>query len=140
VVVALTSEDLPRIHGDPMRLAQLFDNLVSNAIKFSLRGGGVQVLLHPDNGSVVLEVTDNGIGIPVSEQGHVFESFFRASNAAAQAIQGAGLGLSIVKMIVDAHGGSITFTSAEGEGTSFRIAFPRTPESAGQGRVGDQAA
>ncbi|MEX2103643.1 MAG: ATP-binding protein, partial [Gaiellaceae bacterium] len=93
--------------------------------------GRVDVRTYAKNGHVMLEVADKGIGIPVSEQHYVFERFFRGSNAAERVIPGTGLGLSIAKMIVDTHGGSITFESDEGEGTTFRIELPLETESAG---------
>ena len=77
-----------------------------------------------ENGNVVLEVADHGIGIPAEQQQHLFQRFFHGSNAAERAIQGTGIGLSIVKAIVDAHGGSIAVESREGAGTTFRVAFP----------------
>ena len=130
VVVVLASDELPPIIGDKARLAQLLDNLVSNAIKFSCAEGRVLIRLYPESGHAVLEVADTGLGIPVSEQEHVFERFFRSSNATEQAIPGAGLGLSIAQMIVEAHGGLMSFASKEGEGTTFRVELPLQPQSA----------
>jgi signal transduction histidine kinase len=130
VTMVLASDELPAVTGDRARLAQLLDNLVSNAIKFSSRGGRVLLRLYAENGHVVLEVADNGIGIPAAEKPQVFERFFRSSNAAERAIQGTGLGLSIAKMIVEAHGGSISFQSEEGEGTTFRVEIPLAADSA----------
>jgi signal transduction histidine kinase len=72
----------------------------------------------------VIEVSDTGMGIPAAEQDRLFERFFRTSTATAQAIQGTGLGLTISKAIAEAHGGRISFTSVEGEGTTFRIELP----------------
>lgn len=134
VELVLARGESPALEGDPARLAQLLDNLVSNAIKFSPAGGRVDVRTYVENGHVVLEVADKGIGIPVSEQRQVFQRFFRGSNAAERVIPGTGLGLSIAKMIVDTHGGSITFESDEGEGTTFRIELPLRTEAAA-GRV-----
>jgi PAS domain S-box-containing protein len=124
VEVVLEGDAVAGLQGDPSRLTQLLDNLVSNAIKFSSEGGQVAVRTISENGNVVLEVADHGIGIPAEQQQHLFQRFFRGSNAAERAIQGTGIGLSIVKAIVDAHGGSIAVESREGEGTTFRVAFP----------------
>jgi PAS domain S-box-containing protein len=110
--------------GDRGRLGQLLDNFVSNAIKFTPAGGGVEVRLSVDAGTALLEVSDNGMGIPADEQERLFERFFRSSTATAQAIQGTGLGLTISKAIAEAHGGRITFTSVENEGTTFHIELP----------------
>ena len=114
---------LPRIQGDRARLAQVLDNLVSNAIKFTPRGGRVEVRLLEENGSAVLEVEDSGLGIPEAEQAQLFERFFRSSTATAQAIPGTGLGLTITKAIVDRHGGLIEVESADDQGTTVRVGF-----------------
>ncbi len=114
----------PVVDGDPDRLAQLVENLVSNAIKFMPGGGRVDVRLASEDGRAVLEVEDAGLGIPAGEQQHLFERFFRSSTARTAAIQGTGLGLTIAKAIVDAHGGTISFASEEGAGTVFRVGLP----------------
>jgi signal transduction histidine kinase len=114
------------ISGDAMRLAQVADNLISNAIKFSPHGGIVRVAISDREAGVVLSVSDTGIGIPEDEQAAVFARFHRAKAATDNAIQGTGLGLAIVKATVEAHGGEITFTSEVGVGTTFNAAFPRT--------------
>lgn len=140
VELVLAGGESPALEGDPARLAQLLDSLVSNAIKFSPAGSRVDVRTYAKNGHVVLEVADKGIGIPVSEQHYVFQRFFRGSNATERVIPGTGLGLSIAKMIVDTHGGSITFESDEGEGTTFRIEFPLAAEAAVGQAEGAEAA
>jgi PAS domain S-box-containing protein len=114
------------IPGDPARLAQVLDNLISNAIKFTLTGGRVTVRVARDADLAVLEVEDTGMGIPVEEQQHLFDRFFRARGAGEKAIPGTGLGLSIAQAIAHAHAGSISVTSTEGIGTSFRIELPLT--------------
>jgi len=114
------------VDGDPGRLAQLIDNLVSNAVKFTPAGGDVVVRAGEDGaGSVVLEVTDSGIGIPEDEQPHLFDRFFRSSNAVAKAIPGTGLGLYITRAIAHAHGGEIEVESLEGSGSRFVLTLPR---------------
>ena len=124
VDLILTAEGLPTIAGDRARLAQLLDNLISNAVKFTPAGGRVDLRVFADDGKAVVEVHDTGIGIPASEQVRLFERFFRASSATEQAIQGTGLGLSIAKAISEAHGGTIAVASEEGEGTTFRVELP----------------
>jgi signal transduction histidine kinase len=124
VEVVLEGDPVAGLEADPSRLTQLLDNLISNAIKFSFEGGQVAVRTVSENGNVILEVADHGIGIPAGQQQHLFQRFFRGSNAAERAIQGTGIGLSIVKAIVDAHGGSIAVESREGAGTTFRVALP----------------
>ncbi len=123
--VGLTLEAEPTcIDGDPARLAQLIDNLVSNAIKFTEPGGTVTVRVRREADAAVLEVSDSGIGIPADEQDQLFERFFRSSNARRAAIQGTGLGLVIVRAIADAHGGTVSIESAERVGTTFRVDLP----------------
>jgi PAS domain S-box-containing protein len=130
VEVVLAGGEVPTLEGDPARLAQLVENLLSNAIKFSSDGGCVELRTYAENEHVVLEVSDSGIGIPAAQQRHVFQRFFRSSNAVEQAIQGTGLGLSIAKMIAEAHGGVITYESEEAEGTTFRVELPLAADGA----------
>jgi hypothetical protein len=102
----------------------MLDNLVSNALKFTPDGGRVDVRLQANGETAVLEVEDTGLGIPAGEQERLFERFFRSSTAAAQAIPGTGLGLTITKAIVERHGGSIEVESAENVGTVVRVQLP----------------
>lgn len=113
--------------GDPSRIGQAIDNLLTNALKFTLAGGRVDLRVSAAGDWTVIEVADTGIGIPPGEQQRLFDRFFRASTATQRAIPGIGLGLAIVKAIVDAHGGTISLTSVEGAGTTFRIELPRRP-------------
>jgi PAS domain S-box-containing protein len=117
------ADELP-LSADRARLVQLLDNLLSNALKFTPEGGRVDVTLSAQNGHAVLEVADSGIGIPRAEQDRLFERFYRASTATAQAVPGTGLGLAIAKAIVDAHGGNIEVESDEGSGSLFRVELP----------------
>ncbi len=120
----LSADELPLLRGDRARLAQLLDNLVSNALKFTPEGGTVTVSLAHGDGRAVLEVRDTGIGIPAAEQEQLFERFFRARGATDRAIQGTGLGLSIARTIAEGHGGTIGFESVVGVGTAFRVELP----------------
>ena len=115
---------VPTIQGDRARLAQVLDNLVSNAVKFTPRGGRVDVRLDAEGETAVLEVEDTGLGIPADEQGQLFDRFFRSSNATQNAIPGTGLGLTITKAIVERHGGLIEVDSAENVGTTVRVRLP----------------
>ena len=124
ITLTLATSPLPLLAGDRARLGQLLDNLVSNAVKFTPRGGRVDVRVSASRESAILEVRDTGMGISADEQEHVFERFFRTSRATEQAIQGTGLGLAISKGIVHAHGGRITLASNEDEGATFRVAIP----------------
>jgi PAS domain S-box-containing protein len=124
VEVLVSADDVPQLEADRVRLAQVLDNLVSNAIKFTPEGGRVEVGICRRNGSVVVTVADTGIGISEDEQARLFERFFRTESAYQLAIQGTGLGLTIVKAIVEAHGGSVTVQSEVGKGTTFAVELP----------------
>jgi signal transduction histidine kinase len=112
--------------ADRARLAQVLDNLISNALKFTPSGGHVAVRTSRQTDVVVIEVSDDGMGISAEDQSQLFQRFFRTASATEQAIQGTGLGLSIVKAIVEAHDGVITVKSVAGEGTVFRVELPLT--------------
>ena len=114
---------------DGGRIGQALDNLISNAIKFTPRGGRVEATVTETADTVVVSVRDTGIGIPQDEQGRLFDRFFRASTATANAVPGVGLGLNITHAIVVAHGGSMTVASEEGVGTSFDMTLPLTPRT-----------
>lgn len=105
-------------------MAQVIDNLLSNALKFTPPGGRVDVRVAAGTGTVVIEVSDTGIGISASEQGRLFERFYRTAAAESGAIPGTGLGLAISKMIVEAHGGTIWVESDEGRGARFSLVLP----------------
>jgi signal transduction histidine kinase len=110
--------------GDAVRLGQVIDNLVSNAIKYTPKGGGVAVSMTHTADTATITVTDTGIGIPKDEQDRVFGRFFRTSNARHAGIEGTGLGLAITRGIIEAHGGTIGFDSIEGTGTTFLFTLP----------------
>jgi PAS domain S-box-containing protein len=112
------------VTGDATRIAQVVDNLVSNALKFTHPGGRVELIASRHNGAIRIEVADTGMGIPEVEQPRLFDRFFRTERAQASAIAGAGLGLSIAKAIVEAHRGQISFRSVEGHGTTFVVDLP----------------
>jgi len=114
----------PQVLGDAGRLAQVVDNLLSNALKFTPEGGVVRLRVGESGDEALVEVADSGMGIPDAEQGELFTRFFRTRRAQREAIAGVGLGLSIAKSLVEAHDGRITFTSAEGAGTTFAVRLP----------------
>ena len=121
---------LPIVSGDRDRLIQVLSNLVNNAVKYSPEGGTVTLATRVDGRFALVSVTDTGLGIPQQEIGHVFERFRRVRSGAAQSIPGTGLGLTIVKQIVEMHGGKIWVESAVGHGSSFHFTIPLAPESA----------
>lgn len=133
--------DVPRLHGDPVHVRQVLFNLADNAVKFTPRNGQVYLRarvteVEPEDGgfgavlmatprrAVELSVQDTGIGIPPEEQARVFDPFYQVDGSSTREHAGAGLGLSIVKRLVDAHGGSIRVESEVGRGTTFVVTFP----------------
>jgi signal transduction histidine kinase len=112
------------VMGDAQRLGQACDNLISNGIKFTPRGGSVVVSLEVVNGRAVISVHDTGMGIPEDELDKLFGRFFRASTATRAAVPGVGLGLSITKAIIVAHHGELDVQSEVGVGTAFIIRIP----------------
>jgi len=113
-----------QVLAEPERLRDVLSNLISNAVKYTPEGGRVTVATQADDSRVTLEVADTGIGIPPEDQEHLFEEFFRASNAREFVQEGTGLGLSIVREIVEAHGGQIACASEPGKGTRFTVTLP----------------
>ncbi|MDX6388652.1 MAG: two-component system, sensor histidine kinase and response regulator [Gaiellaceae bacterium] len=112
------------LYADRARLGQVLDNLISNALKFTERGGHVGVRTFRRDDALVVEVSDTGMGMTKEDVGQLFQRFFRTASATEQAIQGTGLGLAIVKAIVEAHGGVISVVSVLGRGTTFRVELP----------------
>jgi len=124
-VVAEVADEVALISADPTRIGQAIDNLLSNAIKFTPRGGSVTVSVGCDGDDIVLRLTDTGMGIPANELDQLFSRFFRASTATRAAVPGVGLGLTITKAIIDAHGGSLDVESEVGVGTTFIVRLPK---------------
>lgn len=120
-----TLAELSCVKGDREQLEELLTNLIGNAIKYSLEGGVVDVRLSEDAASVVLVVTDRGIGIAEDDLPHVFDDFYRSQDARKYTSEGTGLGLSIARTIVEAHNGTITVDSQLGKGTTFTVRLPR---------------
>jgi signal transduction histidine kinase len=118
------SADFPYVSGDEERLRQVLNNLVSNAIKYSPAGGEIQVGGWSDGASATIYVADQGIGIPVEEQGKLFQRFYRVDSSLRRSTQGAGLGLFLCKSIVEAHGGRIWLRSEPGKGTTVFFTLP----------------
>ena len=123
-----TASGLPPVRANPVRLRQLMDNLISNAIKFSPDGGEVRIGLRCDVHQLVFEVKDSGPGIPLEDQAHIFERFYRARNV--DGTEGSGLGLTIVKTIAENYNGRVWVESTEGQGSSFSVVLPAQEPSA----------
>jgi two-component system, OmpR family, sensor kinase len=111
------------VDGDRARLKQVVVNLLDNAIKYTPEKGRIELRAAASNGYSVLEISDNGIGIPVDALPHVFERFFRVDKARTRDPEGAGLGLSIVKSICTAHG-AVVEVESNGVGSRFRVKLP----------------
>jgi PAS domain S-box-containing protein len=123
---------LPALRANPIRLRQVLDNVVGNAIKYSNQDGEVKVSIRAEGDQLILQVTDNGPGIPIQDQAHIFDKFYRGRNMEGQ--EGSGLGLAIVKSIVDAHQGRIWVESNLGQGSTFFIVLPLSSPTLPPGR------
>jgi two-component system phosphate regulon sensor histidine kinase PhoR len=121
-----TATKLSSVRGDRVSLERAIVNLINNAIKFTLDGGSVRVLARPDGDGVKIEVSDNGSGIEPQDLPRVFERFYKADRA--RRAGGTGLGLAVVKHTAEAHGGRVEAVSRLGEGSSFRIWLPASPD------------
>jgi len=121
--------DLPTVLLDPKLTAEAVGNLVSNAVKYTPQNGHITITTKRDKAGLVLSVADTGIGIPINDQKHIFDRFFRASNANTTLTDGNGLGLYFVKWVAGEHGGRVWFDSKENSGSTFHLAFPITPKS-----------
>ena len=127
-VLKVELADLPPVIGNPTRLRQMVANLVINAINYTPTGSQINVTASAKTGQAILQVSDNGPGIPPAELPHIFDKFFRGSNLPEEAV-GTGLGLAIVKSIVDDHHGLVWVDSTLGKGSTFTIVLPFAPPS-----------
>ena len=121
-------ESLPPVLGEESALRRVFENLISNAIKYGESGQWIGVRAKRVGGEVHVSIADRGIGIASAEQSRIFEPFYRAPEVIAARVQGAGLGLSLVQRIVQAHGGRITVRSEPGTGSEFTVILPAATE------------
>ena len=115
---------LPRVKADSQKLAIAFESIFDNAAKYTPENGRIEISVWVDNKYLYCRIKDNGVGIPAQDQKKIFTKFFRAQNVVRMQTEGSGLGLFIVKNIIEQHGGSIGFTSREGQGTEFTIKLP----------------
>jgi signal transduction histidine kinase len=118
------ADHLPAVAGDAAALRRVFQNLVGNAIKYGADARWIGIRAIASSSSVDVSVSDRGIGIAPADQEKIFDPFYRAPGVVAAQIQGAGLGLSLVKRIVEAHAGRIALTSVPGEGSTFTVSLP----------------
>lgn len=120
----------PTVTADRDALRSVFANLIDNALKYTPAGGRVTVALALDAQAAVITVTDTGIGMTPQEQARAFEEFYRARNPATANVPGTGLGLTLVKRLVELHSGTVTLRSAPGHGATFTLSLPLAPSTA----------
>lgn len=134
-VVMNVGDNVPEINLDQSLIFNVYQNLISNAVSYSPAGSIVTISISVKNGEVISSVQDQGIGIPENEKAKIYEKFYRASNAKTVRPDGTGLGLYIVKSIVESSGGKLWFESIEGQGTTFYFTLPLTGMKAEKGEV-----
>jgi len=123
-MIAEITPDLPPVFGDPAHLRRVLDNLLGNALKFTSSGGVITVRLRQEGANMVLKVTDTGTGIPQDKLERIFDRFYQVDGSMRRRYGGVGLGLALVKEIVEAHGGQVSAESEAGRGSTFTVTLP----------------
>jgi PAS domain S-box-containing protein len=129
--ITVAGDKIPEILGDPKLIRVIIENLVSNAIKYTPPEGKIDITLASQKENILFKITDTGAGIPIEEQDKIFTKLYRGSNVRKVEPSGLGLGLYLIRLIIDLKGGKIWFESEEGKGTTFFVEFPlkiKTPQ------------
>lgn len=127
LALRVDAPNTPPVRGSARDLSLLVRNLIDNAIRYARTGGNVEVAMRSENGSVILRVADDGLGIPSRDLPRIFERFYRVDRARSRETGGTGLGLAIVRHVAENHGGTVTVSSELGRGSSFEVVLPAAP-------------
>jgi PAS domain S-box-containing protein len=127
--------DLPKISIDPVLISNVYTNLLGNSIKYTHEGGTIEIKIEKNKDSLISSVKDTGVGIPLADQKHLFERFYRGSNVSQTSIGSTGLGLYLAKEVVEASGGTIWFITQEGKGSTFYFSLPLSGSPSKKGEV-----
>jgi signal transduction histidine kinase len=136
IAVSMVSDTVPSVHVDPEKITQVVSNLLSNAVKYTPDGGQIAVRIAEAGDRVRVQVTDTGVGIDPEDLPHLFTKFYQAKNAGKARTKGTGIGLALVRAIVDGHGGSLRVQSEVGKGSTFIVELPASVPAETAGMTG----